>query len=201
MKQEKLILDRELGEEINLREIGRFLKKNNIIGVNIEYSGCHDDGGVDEITLTSDKPLGKEYEKFLTGRMNDDRTYCATKRIYPHRDENGYQKYEGSYNIYFPLLETPTSFSVKHHKSFDNEKQEWEYEEVEYKLADVMEMCLLDCLPRGWEIGDGHQIGSYGEFLWDIDTNEITCDHNTRYEDSEPDSFHYELEKTEEIQA
>ena len=79
--------------------------------------------------------------------------------------------------------------------TYDKEKEEYQYKDVECTIAAKIEECAYEFLPCGWEINEG----SFGDLIINTEKAKATLKHNTRVESTEYSEMRYDLASKEDL--
>jgi hypothetical protein len=83
--------------------------------------------------------------------------------------------------------------STTQQSTYDKEKEEYQYKDVECTVGSKIEECAYEFLPCGWEINEG----SFGDLVINTEKAKATLMHNTRVESSEYSEVRYDLSAEE----
>lgn len=150
-----------------LQAIGKALLPllpNTIEEINIEYSGCVDDGEIDDITILPLRAINEGPEKVW------DRSWDGPDGV---KQGDSYQP-----TIQVNHCDLPEYLSVTFED--EDESSEFSSDETEQVIKDLAFEILYNRHP-GWEISDGVADGSSGSLVIEFPSLKVSLSHSANY--------------------
>jgi hypothetical protein len=178
---EKMI--RKMNANLTLNHLCDILNKDfKIDKVLFSYSGCGDNGEVEDLEVLYREPLDKEYDKFKSKWYGVELVDNQVLYLYKVWDRDKKK------TISLPHLDTDTNIIRKR----------WcdgEHKEVNITLYDSLVDALYEMLPGGWEINEG----SSGNIELDTKTKYLSHNHLEYVQEEIDHDFSFNIKETSDL--